>query len=203
MNEYYDPMYGPLEPTPLECSLLGRPELQRLRWLNHLTFTYVAFPSAKYSRYEHTLDGLGLLKRCFHYFKLNASEELSLRVAIVLHDLGQGPFCQAFHDLMRRIGGERKPLIRSVALLRENKNSYIAVFDRHRSELDKAQISSNELFEKVVGLLEGKPPQLARLVFGGLGIDRIEYYMRDARCMGNVCEDYWCAIDKAPCSNWP
>src|SRR5437867_6627369 len=156
MNEYYDPMYGPLELTPLECSLLELPELQRLRWLNHLTFTYVAFPSAKYSRYEHTLGTLGLLKRCFRYFNLSTSKQLIACITTILHDLGQGPFCQAFHDLMQRIGGEGRPLLRTAALLQHDKGKYIDIFDRHQSELDKAQISSNDLFEKVVALLAGK-----------------------------------------------
>lgn len=184
MNEYYDPMYGPLELTALESSLLELPELQRLRWLNHLTFTYVVFPSAKYSRYEHTLGSLGLLKRCFRYFNLSTSDQLVSRIATILHDLGQGPFCQAFRDLMKRVGGEGSPLLRTAAMLQRDKDKYIGIFEQHKPELVQAQMSSNDLFEKIVALLEGKPPELARLVFSGVGIDRIEYYMRDARYTG-------------------
>lgn len=184
VTEYYDPIYGLLELTPLESDLLSLPDVQRLRWIKHLTFCYITFPSAKYTRYEHVLGLLGAIKQSLGYFDLTPEQALTLRITATVHDLGQGPFGQAYNDLVRRNGIGKKTQHRSAVLMRENVDTYMEILERHKPEINRTALTPKKLFEDVTSLLEGSPKNLSKLLYGGLGLDRIEYYTRDAHYSG-------------------
>ncbi len=51
----HDPLWGTIEVTPYELDILDSPLLQRLRQIHQTGFVHATFPSARHSRFEHTL----------------------------------------------------------------------------------------------------------------------------------------------------
>jgi len=116
--------------------------------------------------------------------QLSPQDDLTCRVALILHDIGQGPLCQTFNDVVAAVGGVHRPLERSVQVLAATRGEYLALLGRHAEEVRAAELTTERLVDKVLELLSGRNQGLRRLLFGGLGVDRIEYYMRDGRYTG-------------------
>jgi hypothetical protein len=106
MKRIYDPVHHFIELEPAEARLLDTPALQRLRRLRQLGLAYLAFPSAEHSRFSHALGALAVGTRAFdellrhgrQFFTNEADvayQRRLVRAALILHDVGHGPFSHA------------------------------------------------------------------------------------------------------------
>jgi HD superfamily phosphohydrolase len=182
MKRIYDPVHHFIELEPAEARLLDTPALQRLRRLRQLGLAYLAFPSAEHSRFGHALGALAVGTRAFdellrhgRQFFTNdvdiAYQRRLVRAALILHDVGHGPFSHACEAVL----GVRHE-------------------DRTRAILDRPEIQAHladlDVDSQHVGdLILGKPqPQfgvLAEIVSGpNLDADRMDYLQRDAYFTG-------------------
>jgi HD superfamily phosphohydrolase len=182
MKRIYDPVHHFIELEPAEARLLDTPALQRLRRLRQLGLAYLAFPSAEHSRFGHALGALAVGTRAFdellrhgRQFFTNdvdvAYQRRLVRAALILHDVGHGPFSHACEAVL----GVRHE-------------------DRTRAILDRPEIQTHladlDVDSQHVGdLILGKPqPQfavLAEIVSGpNLDADRMDYLQRDAYFTG-------------------
>jgi HD superfamily phosphohydrolase len=177
----YDPVHGFIELDGGEVALLSVPELQRLRRLRQLGLAYLAYPSAEHSRFSHALGALAIGTRAFDALRLHSPEAFGsteatehrrrlLRVALLLHDVGHGPFSHACEAVL----GVRHEL-RTEAIL-------------HRDDVRAALTALDVEPSAVLGLIVGAPdadPVLRELVSGpNLDADRMDYLLRDAYFTG-------------------
>ncbi len=105
-----DPVYGFISiPTDLIFDLIEHPYFQRLRYIKQLGMTHLVYPGALHTRFHHALGAMHLMKMSIETLRskgqeITAEEEEAVTIAILLHDIGHGPFSHAFeHTIVEGI----------------------------------------------------------------------------------------------------
>ncbi len=182
MKRIYDPVHHFIELEPAEARLLDTPALQRLRRLRQLGLAYLAFPSAEHSRFSHALGALAVGSRAFdallrhgRQFFTNetdvAYQRRLVRAALILHDVGHGPFSHACEAVL---GVRHEDRTRAILARPE--------IQAHLADID---VDSQHVADLILGQAQSQFPVLAELVSGpNLDADRMDYLQRDAYFTG-------------------
>lgn len=108
-----DPIYGFISITnPLLYDLLQHPYFQRLRRISQMGLSYLVYPGAHHTRFHHALGCMHIMQRTiavlrFKGVEISTDEENALSIAILLHDIGHGPFSHAMeHSIVEGISHE-------------------------------------------------------------------------------------------------
>lgn len=162
-----DPVYGFITiPSELVYDLIQHPYVQRLRYIKQLGMTHLVYPGALHTRFHHALGAMHLMSLAVDTIKskgqaISYEEEEAVMIAILLHDIGHGPFSHALeHTIVDGVSHEH-----ITALLMNNLNR----------EFDGKLTMALEIFNK-------RYPKtfLYQLVSGQLDIDRLDYLNRDS-----------------------
>lgn len=162
-----DPVHGFVTiPSEFIFDLIEHPYFQRLRRIKQLGLTHYVFPGATHSRFQHTIGALHLMSLALESLKskdieITTEEEEAVLTAILLHDIGHGPFSHAMEEsLISEINHE---MLSQILMKDLNKQ-----FD---GKLDLAiQIFNNKYSKKF----------LNQLVSSQLDVDRLDYIKRDS-----------------------
>ena len=163
-----DPVHGYVEVPDFALQLLDSPFLQRLRYIKQLGFSYLVYPGANHSRFEHSLGTMYLADIMSRQLGLSPDEHRLVLASALLHDIGHGPFSHAIEPLLQEFAGRSHHHVRD--LLDEPETAKI---------LERHDISPAE----VVEIIEGRHP-LAGIIHGELDVDRMDYLLRDAHYTG-------------------
>jgi HD superfamily phosphohydrolase len=182
VKRIFDPVHHFIELSTAEAQLLDQPVMQRLRRLRQLGLAYLAFPSAEHSRFTHALGALAMGSRAFDQLVAHGGDLFAnaaavayqrrlVRAALLLHDIGHGPFS---HSCETVLGIPHEARTADLLALPELANAVAAL------DVDPAD---------VLGLILGDPesryPALRELVSGpNLDADRMDYLQRDAYFTG-------------------
>jgi hypothetical protein len=171
-----DPVWNNIRVDELTLSLVDTEVFQRLRYVRQLGWTYLVYPGATHSRFEHALGThhlsrrtLALLCEAEDAVSISENEQAIVRCAALLHDVGHYPFSHALEEIgALHHEAVARPLITegSVASLlaaRLGRDAPGKVFDLIRGQSESA--------------LQG-------LISGSLDLDKIEYLKRDAFMCG-------------------
>ena len=96
-----DPIYGFITiPNPLLYDLIQHPYFQRLRRISQMGLSYLVYPGANHTRFHHALGCMHLMQKAVDVLRfkevfISPEEENALYIAILLHDIGHGPFSHA------------------------------------------------------------------------------------------------------------
>ena len=99
-----DPVYGFINiPTDLIFDLVEHRYFQRLRYIKQLGMTHLVYPGALHTRFHHALGALHLMGLAVETLRskgteISAEEEEAVEIAILLHDIGHGPFSHALEN---------------------------------------------------------------------------------------------------------
>jgi len=164
---FSDPIHGFITvPKGIILKLIDHPYLQRLRRIRQLGLGYLVFPAAEHSRFSHAIGALELGQRVLKNLieKDTTISEAEIRgtlIAILLHDVGHGPFSHTLeHTLIDDFSHEKMSLKIMNHLNREfDGELYIAI-----------QIFTNQYPKKF----------LHQLISSQLDIDRLDYLKRDS-----------------------
>lgn len=182
MKRIYDPVHHFIELTAAEARLLDCAVLQRLRRLRQLGLAYLAFPSAEHSRFSHALGALAMGTRAFDQlardgreFFVNDADAVYqrrlVRAALILHDIGHGPFSHACEAVL---GVRHEERTRALLALPE--------MQAHLRELD---VDPKHVLDLILGSPQTPYPVLSEIVSGpNLDADRMDYLLRDAYFTG-------------------
>jgi len=162
-----DPVYGFINiPDESIFDLIESPLVQRLRNIKQLGLTHLVYPGAIHTRFQHALGAMHLMGQAIHALRqkgndISPDEALALRQAILLHDIGHGPFSHALEGLLLQ-GINHEQL---TGLFMRNMNK-MATFN-----LDTA-----------INIFTNTHPNKAlhQLVSGQLDMDRLDYLNRDS-----------------------
>jgi HD superfamily phosphohydrolase len=102
-----DPLYGFIHLSEREASLIATPFMHRLTRIKQLSHTYLVYPSATHTRFEHSLGVLYMADKLCKCFEIQGERREVIRCASLLHDVGHGPFSHLFENIMIKINGER------------------------------------------------------------------------------------------------
>ncbi|MHA7111700.1 HD domain-containing protein [Sunxiuqinia elliptica] len=162
-----DPVFGFITiQSEFLYDLIEHPFLQRLRRIKQLGLSYIVFPGVNHTRFEHAIGAVHLMQSAIASLRMKdveitEQEEEAVTCAILLHDIGHGPFSHALeHSLVEGISHEHISLMLMEELNRQFKG-----------KLDRAiQIFKNEYPKKF----------LHQLVASQLDVDRLDYLRRDS-----------------------
>src|ERR671921_2408079 len=96
-----DPVYGFITVDhPLIFEIISHPYYQRLRRIHQMAFASLVYPGAVHSRLHHSLGayhlmGLALNELRIKGVEITREEEQGAKIAILLHDVGHGPYSHA------------------------------------------------------------------------------------------------------------
>ncbi len=161
-----DPIYGFITiPEGTIFKLIEHPWFQRLRRIEQLGVTHLVYPGAIHTRFHHTLGAMHLMHKAVETLRskgieITEKEEESVKLAILLHDIGHGPLSHNLeHSIVHHITHED---MSSIFMEKLNKE-----FD---GELSLA-----------IKIFRNKHPKkfLHQLVSSQLDVDRLDYLTRD------------------------
>lgn len=161
-----DPVYGFITiPSELIFAIIDHPYFQRLRRIRQLGLTDFVYPGALHTRFHHALGAMHLMSITLDNLRIKGTEitdeeyEAAL-IAILLHDIGHGPFSHALeYSLLNGIPHEELSLM-TIELLNE----------QFGGKLDLALTIFKNQYERKF---------LNQLVSSQLDIDRLDYLQRD------------------------
>lgn len=164
---FNDPIYGFITlPYEIIFDLIEHPYFQRLRRIKQLGLTHLVYPGALHTRFHHAMGTMNLMTKAIDVIRskgheITDEEALGVTIAILLHDIGHGPFSHALeHSIVNGISHEEISTLFMDKLNQEFKG-----------KLDVAlKIFRNEYPKKF----------LHQLVSGQLDMDRLDYLRRDS-----------------------
>lgn len=99
-----DPVYGFISiPSELVFDLIEHRYFQRLRYIKQLGMTHLVYPGALHTRFHHAIGAMHLMGTaietlCYKGLEITPEEKEGLIIAILLHDIGHGPFSHALEQ---------------------------------------------------------------------------------------------------------
>ncbi|MFN4085709.1 MAG: HD domain-containing protein [Spirosomataceae bacterium] len=168
-----DPVYGFLQiPSPLVFDVIQHPYFQRLRRIKQLGLAELVYPGAVHSRFQHALGAMHLMGEALDVLRskghvISNEEKESAQLAILLHDLGHGPFSHVLEkQLLHHVSHEWL----SLQLMRDMNESF------------SGQLTT------AIAMFEGTYPRpfFHQLISGQLDMDRMDYLKRDSFFTGVV-----------------
>lgn len=164
---FSDPIYGFITlPNTLIYDIVQHPEFQRLRRISQMGMAYLVFPGAHHTRFHHALGCLHLMQQCVTTLRIKGvaisdEEENGLYLAILLHDIGHGPFSHALeHSIIEEVSHE----------------------DISLAFMQKFNIIFEGKLDLAIEIFKATYPRkfMVQLVSSQLDMDRMDYLKRDS-----------------------
>ena len=164
---FNDPIYGFITiPNTLIYDLIQHSYFQRLRRITQMGLSYLVYPGAHHTRFHHAIGAMHMMQKAvevlrFKEVKISKEEENALYIAILLHDIGHGPFSHAMeHSIVEEVNHE------SISLLFMNQLN-----EEFNGQLSLAiQVFKGDYHRKF----------MLQLISSQLDMDRMDYLKRDS-----------------------
>lgn len=166
-----DPVYGFITiPNTFIFDLIEHPFVQRLRRIRQLGMTHLVYPGAHHTRFHHVIGAMHLMQQAIYSIRrkgheITEEEERAALIAILLHDIGHGPFSHALeYDIVNNVSHEK-----------------ISAFFLERLASEIEGQDKNDL-ERALLIFRNSYPKkfLHQLVSSQLDMDRLDYLTRDS-----------------------
>src|SRR5215216_2770751 len=168
-----DPVYGFITvDEPLVFEIISHPYYQRLRRIHQIAFASLVYPGAVHTRLHHSLGAYHLMGLALNELRnkgvtITKEEETAAKIAILLHDIGHGPYSHALEKKLIRGVHHEDISILILQLLNEQLNGQLGL---------------------AIDIFTGKYHKqfLHQLVSGQLDVDRMYYLTRDSFFTGVI-----------------
>jgi HD superfamily phosphohydrolase len=164
---FNDPVYGFITiPDEILFDVIEHPFMQRLRRIMQLGLSHLVYPGALHTRFHHVLGATHLMSMAISTIRrkgheITLEEERAVLLAILLHDIGHGPFSHALeYDIVNNVSHEKI----SGYFIQELAKEF-------GSDLERAFLIFQNTYSK---------PFLHQLVSSQLDMDRLDYLNRDS-----------------------
>ena len=164
---FIDPIYGFITiPNSLIFDLIQHKYFQRLRRISQMGLSYLVYPGAHHTRFHHALGSMHLMQRAVNVLRfkdvtISDQEENGLLMAILLHDIGHGPFSHAMeHSIVNDISHEEISL----------------------KFMERLDDEFNGNLTLAISIFKGEYPRkfMCQLISSQLDMDRADYLKRDS-----------------------
>ena len=172
-----DPVFGFLSiPNELIYDVLQHPYVQRLNRIRQLGLSYLVYPGAMHSRFGHSLGAMHLMQEAIRSLRLKEveiteQEETAAMIAILLHDIGHGPFSHVLeHTLVDGVTHE------DISLLMMQRINEDLADNQHLTTNDQRPLDT------AIAIFMNEYPKhfLHQLISSQLDVDRMDYLCRDS-----------------------
>lgn len=184
-----DPVFGFLNiPNDLLFDILQHPLVQRLIRIRQLGLSYLVYPGAMHSRFSHSLGAMHLMSEAIASLRgkgvdISESEATGALVAILLHDVGHGPFSHVLeHTLVEGITHEEISLLMMEQINQElaERNKQLSLCDAQTD--DGLSVCAQRPLDEAIAIFKDEYPRhfLHQLISSQLDVDRMDYLCRDS-----------------------
>jgi uncharacterized protein len=168
-----DPVYGFITiDDELILQLIAHPFYQRLRRIHQMAMAHLVYPGAVHTRLHHSLGAYHLMRCALQELTgkgidITPEEQQAAKIAILLHDIGHGPFSHALENAM-------------VEGMHHEEISLLIIKDMNKQFDGKLQMA--------IDIFTDNYPKkfLHQLVSGQLDVDRMDYLTRDSFFTGVI-----------------
>ena len=168
-----DPIYGIITiKSGIVKKIIQHPYFQRLRRISQLGLVNIVYPAANHSRFQHAIGSLHLMQKTINHFNdmsstISDQESDDLKLAILLHDIGHGPFSHALEKEIFINKSHEDISLNLMYLLNETFSGHL--------------VGCIKIFKNVC-----KKKYLNQLVSSQLDMDRLDYIKRDSFFTGVI-----------------
>ncbi len=164
---FNDPIYGFITiPNALIFNLVEHKYFQRLRRISQMGLSYLVYPGAHHTRFHHALGSMHLMQKAvailrFKEIAISEDEENALLIAILLHDVGHGPFSHSMeHSIVNGVSHEEISLL----------------------FMEKLNAEFNSNLTLAITMFKGEYHRkfMCQLISSQLDMDRADYLKRDS-----------------------
>lgn len=162
-----DPVYGFITINhPLIFSIIAHPYYQRLRRIQQMAMAQMVYPGAVHTRLQHSLGAYHLMHNAVAELRskgveITEEEETAVKAAILLHDIGHGPFSHALEQIVVKGAHHEQLSLQIMNLMNEEMGGKLAL---------AIQVFTDQYAK----------PFLHQLISGQLDVDRMDYLSRDS-----------------------
>jgi len=162
-----DPVWGFIElDSDLHLELIEHPYFQRLRRIKQLGLSSLVYPGANHTRFEHAIGTMHLVRSALDVLKkkgnkISEDEEEGVMAALLLHDIGHGPFSHALEQsIVQGVSHE----------------------ELSRIYMDELNLEMNGQLSMAIEIFTNRYPKqfLHQLVSSQLDMDRLDFLKRDS-----------------------
>ncbi|WP_323788866.1 HD domain-containing protein [Psychroserpens sp.] len=164
---FNDPIYGFITiPSSQIFDLIEHKYFQRLRRITQMGLSYLVYPGANHTRFHHAIGCMHLMQKAINVLRfkdvtISEEEEQALYSAILLHDIGHGPFSHAMeHSIVNGVSHEEISLLFMEKLNKEFNGSLTLAIKIFKGDYER--------------------PFLCELISSQLDMDRADYLKRDS-----------------------
>ena len=170
---FNDPIYGFITiPNQRIFNLIEHPYMQRLRRISQMGLSYLVYPGAHHTRFQHALGCVHLMQKAVRILRykgiaISEEEEEALQIAILMHDIGHGPFSHAMeHSIVEGVDHECISLL----FMEEMNNNF------------------NQSLTLAIDIFKGSYHRnfMNQLISSQMDMDRLDYLKRDSFYTGAV-----------------
>jgi len=172
-----DPIYGYVGVSETELNIINTAPFQRLQGIRQLSFSDLAYHTAKHTRQEHSIGTMHMAGRMCDQLELDVESKRLARLAALLHDIGHGPFSHTFEKILEELNPGK---------------AHIHEFVGRKMIREDGEISDclGDTRHTIAAILEG-PGKLNKqyslissIVSGNLDADKLDYFARDSYNLG-------------------
>ena len=164
---FNDPIYGFITiPNLLIFNLIEHKYFQRLRRISQMGLSYLVYPGAHHTRFHHAIGCMYLMQKAVDVLRvkgvtISGDEENALYIAILLHDIGHGPFSHAMeHSIVNGVSHEAISMLFMEQLNTEFNGSLTLAIQIFKGEYHRSF--------------------MCQLISSQLDMDRADYLKRDS-----------------------
>jgi HD superfamily phosphohydrolase len=152
---FNDPIYGFISiPDDFIFDIIAHPYFQRLRRIMQLGMSHLVYPGALHTRFHHVLGAMHLMTQAISTIRrkgheITSEEERAVLIAILLHDIGHGPFSHALeYDIVNKVSHEEISgffMNRLAKQFGEDLNRALLIFKNQHQKTFLYQLVSSQL----------------------------------------------------------
>ena len=184
-----DPLHGYIEFDELARAIIDTKELQRLRRIRQLGFSYLVYPGANHTRFEHSLGTYHLMCLLLNRLEVPAAEEQELLAAALIHDVGHGPYSHVTEPLLKKYTGKGHEDIEAVLSPQQAEHDETPGSEKTTTVAEVVEAFRLDKIE-ILGYIKGERSyfwtkrDFSRILNGEIDVDKMDYLVRDSYYTG-------------------
>lgn len=178
-----DPIHGLIGLSKEECQIISTYVFLRLHLIKQLSHTYLVYPSAVHTRFEHPLGAMHVASRMCDALGISGENKRIVRLAALLHDIGHGPFSHLFEHVLQKSNPGMQNIHEAISGMLITQNHELDGILGNSKTLVNTMIQGNDINDDEHSLMHS-------IVSGNLDADKLDYLRRDSHHLGVKYGEY-------------
>lgn len=178
-----DPIHGLIGLSLEECRIIGTAVFLRLYLVKQLSHTYLVYPSAVHTRFEHSIGAMHVASRMCDALGISGEDKRIVRLAALLHDVGHGPFSHLFEQVLQKSNPGMQNIHETISGMLITQDPELVGILGDSAQLVNSIIQGD-------GINDDRHSLMHSIVSGNLDADKLDYLRRDSYHLGVKYGEY-------------